>query len=436
MTAHPLPARPGRARRARSLVARALLGGVVLGGAVLAPFGPGALPARGAQCAEPGEAISQVPWPQQRQPPQAIWPVADGAGTTVAVLASGVDAGHPQLAGRVRAGEDYLPGADAAPDADCEGLGTQVAGIVAASYREGVGFTGLAPRATIVPYRVATGPTVGSGGDPNSDPSGGDRSAGSPESLAEALRDAAADRPDVIVVPVVTYTDDPTLRAAVAEAIADDVVVVAATGDRPPTDGPGVPYPAAYDGVVGVGAIGPDGARGGDAGARASTDLVGPGDGLVSTQVGGGLVPVGGSAIAAGYVAGTVALVRGRWPGLKGPDVVRRLLATATPLGDGALVSPAQAVTETVTTGSPEPLIGADDRAPVAPVDEDDTVALVTAAALGGVAVLVVALVIALPRGRKRRWRPGLAPRPEEHPEDDEPTPPRLLFEDWTPGGR
>lgn len=385
-----------------------------------------AVPAAAAPCAEPGTALAQVPWAQQRQPPQAIWPVADGAGTRVAVLATGVDAGHPQLAGRVRDGQDYLAGDTTTADEDCEGLGTQVAGIIAAAPVDGIGFTGLAPEATIVPYRVAATATVETSDD---------ESTGTPGTLAEAIRDAAAARPDVLVVPVVTYVDDPELRTAVAAAVADDVVVVAATGEGTQRDGPKKPYPAAYDGVIGVGAIGPDGATSGDADARAVTDLVGPGDTLVSTQVGGGLTPVAGSAIASGFVAGTVALIRSRWPDLKSADVVRRLLATATPLGEGALVGPTQAVTETLTTASSAPLLEADDRAQ-APASDNGSMALIAAGALAAVALLATALAIAIPRGRRRRWRPGIAPRPAEHPEDDEPSPPRLLFEDWTPGQR
>ncbi|MFG1922437.1 S8 family serine peptidase [Cryptosporangium sp. NPDC048952] len=369
-------------------------------------------------CAEPGTAISQVPWVQVRQPPQALWPVADGAGTRVAVLASGVDADHPQLKGRVLDGRDYLTDDSTAPDADCEGLGTQVAGVIAAASVDGIGFAGLAPKATIVPYRVSATPTLDAD-----------------ESLAEAVTDAADERPDVLVIPVVSYVDDPELRTAVADAIADDVVVVAATGDGRTTDGPKIPYPAAYDGVIGVAPIGPDGERGGDAEARQVTDLVGPGDQLVSTQVGGGLVPVAGSAVASGYVAGTVALIRSRWPELKAPDVVKRLLATATPMGDGvALVGPAQALTATMTNESPSPRIEGEQR--VRPAADTDTTPIVVAGALAATALLVIALAVAVPRGRKRRWRPGLAPRPIEHPEDDEPEPPRLLFEDWTPGPR
>ncbi|GAA3398973.1 S8 family serine peptidase [Cryptosporangium minutisporangium] len=407
---------------------RAAAAAVVLG-ALLFPTSPAAAAPAAEQCAEPGTAITQVPWAQERQAPERIWPVADGSGTRVAVLASGVDAGHPQLTGRVREGENYLPGETSGADTDCEGGGTQVAGVIAAAPVQGVGFSGLAPGAAVVPYRVATSTVVENGESPES---------GTPATLAEAVRDATAARPDVLVVPVVTYVDDAELKAAVASAVAADIVVIAAVGDaRPSGDGPALPYPAAYDGVVGVVGVNQDGALIGDGSAWPAVDLAGPGDGLVSTQIGGGLVEVAGSAIAAGYVAGTAALIRSRWPDAKAADVVRRLLATATPsaatTGNG-IVNPAQAVTATMTTASPAALDAGPGEAPSAQSDDrGSTIALVAAAVLAVAAVLGVTFAVAIPRGRKRRWRPGLAPRPAEYPEDDAPAPPRMLFEDWTP---
>ncbi|SHN75430.1 S8 family serine peptidase [Cryptosporangium aurantiacum] len=411
----------------------AAVAAVVLAG-VLAPCTPAAAAPATEQCVDPGTALAQVPWAQERQSPKTIWPVADGAGTTVAVLSSGVDARHEQLAGRVRAGEDYLPESTSGADTDCRGVGTQVAGVIAADFVPNIGFSGLAPGATIVSYRVALSTLVGTG-------EGVDERAGTPATLAEGIRDATAARPDVLVVPVVTYTDDPGLRAAVAAAIAADIVVVASVGNvSNPEQAAGLPYPAAYDGVVGVIAMNREGTLAGGGVAPAGVDLAAPGDELLSTQAGGGLVEVGGSAIAAGYVAGTAALIRSRWPSAPATEVVRRLLATATPsterAGDG-IVNPVQAVTATLTTASPEARVAEPKREAATGGDDGARrIALLAAAVLAAAALLGVAFAVALPRGRRRRWRPGFAPLPEEHPEDDAPAPPRMLFEDWTAGKR
>ena len=97
-------------------------------------------------------------------------PLATGAGVRVAVIDSGVDAGHPQLRGRVDRGRDLLHGD---PDAreDCVGHGTGVASIIAAEPVDGVGFHGLAPGATVVPVRITEkeqidGRDVGDDGTP------------------------------------------------------------------------------------------------------------------------------------------------------------------------------------------------------------------------------------------------------------------------------
>src|SRR5579859_1850008 len=70
-------------------------------------------------CAGPGTAAG-TSWAQQMLAPQRVWPLSRGAGVTVAVLDSGVDASQPQLYGRVAAGTDMAGGTG---DSDCSGHG-------------------------------------------------------------------------------------------------------------------------------------------------------------------------------------------------------------------------------------------------------------------------------------------------------------------------
>ena len=71
----------------------------------------------------PVRPVAARPWPQQRYDPARLAPLATGVGVTVAVVDSGVDRVHPQLAGRVLAGADLLdPGGDGGRD--CAGHGT------------------------------------------------------------------------------------------------------------------------------------------------------------------------------------------------------------------------------------------------------------------------------------------------------------------------
>lgn len=83
------------------------------------------------------------------------------ADVTVAVVDSGVDMRHPDLAGRLREdGRDFVDG-DNDPS-DENGHGTNVAGIIAATLDNGEGIAGLAPGVNILPVRVMNAKGYGS----------------------------------------------------------------------------------------------------------------------------------------------------------------------------------------------------------------------------------------------------------------------------------
>src|SRR3954447_22064032 len=75
-----------------------------------------------------------------------------GAGATVAIIDSGIQADHPDLAGRIGPGYDAVDG-DGTPQ-DRHGHGTHVAGIVGAASGNGVGVESVAPGAALMPVRV------------------------------------------------------------------------------------------------------------------------------------------------------------------------------------------------------------------------------------------------------------------------------------------
>ncbi|MFF4877009.1 type VII secretion-associated serine protease mycosin [Micromonospora sp. NPDC000668] len=361
----------------------------------------------------PVRPVTALPWPQQRYDPARLAPLATGAGVTVAVVDSGVDRVHPQLAGQVLAGTDLLdPGGDGGRD--CAGHGTGVASIIAAAPQPDVAFHGLAPGARILPVRVSEQQVV------QGRESGRTVSA---SEFARAIRWAVDHDADVLNLSVVLYADDPEVHSAVRYAVDRNVVLVAAAGNLHDNGDPR-PFPAAYDGVLGVGAIGAGGGRATFSQAGPYVDLVAPGSEVLAAAPGQGHHQVEGTSYAAPFVAATAALLRQYRPELTAAQVAERIVATADPApgaghggGYGAgVLNPYRAVTETggARPAGPRAVAAlADDRVDPALVARQARRAtardraLLVGAVIGTTAVAVVLLALVLPRGARRRWRPA-----------------------------
>jgi subtilisin family serine protease len=239
--------------------------------------------------------------------------------------------------------------------------------------------------------------------------------------LAAGIRAAvnSQPKPAVINLSISTMADNPELRAAVEQALGADIVVVAAVGNHHERGDP-TPYPAAYDGVLGVGAIGPDGLRLAESQVGSYVDIVAPGGHIVAAVPGGGHLAFEGTSLAVPFVAATAALIRARYPSLGQADVVRRLLATADPspgsrpsmeYGYGVL-NPTRALTEVLVPRisggtAAAPLSGGSAEAGTAPAPAISTT-LLAASVLVTAAMVILATAAALPLGRRRRWRPGV----------------------------
>ncbi|MGW0432406.1 type VII secretion-associated serine protease mycosin [Micromonospora sp. NPDC003197] len=359
----------------------------------------------------PVEPVTELPWAQQRYLPDRLAPLATGAGVTVAVIDSGVDKRHAQLRGRVLPGTDYL---DQSQDGnlDCAGHGTAVASIIAATEQEGVRFRGLAPQAKILPVRISEQQII------EGRESGRTVTAAQ---FAQAIRWAVNHDATVLNLSVVLYEDNRAVREAIAYAVEKDVVVVAAAGNLHDNGDPR-PYPAAYDGVLGVGAIGADGNRAPFSQVGSYVDVVAPGGGVLAAAPGRGHRKQEGTSYAAPFVSATAALVRQYWPRLTAAQVIERILATADPAPAGehstaygrGVLNPYRAVTDTGAVGNPQPAhaLPAQQVDPVVVAQEErrgtaQRRALWLAGIAGAVAFLVLLLAVVLPRGARRRWRPA-----------------------------
>jgi type VII secretion-associated serine protease mycosin len=338
-------------------------------------------------------APAAAPWAQQELGFASVWKRTRGGGVTVAVVDSGVDA-NPQFGDRVIPGPDLVAGTKPGipPGADCVGHGTAVASIIAAAPVPGVSFTGVAPAARILSVKISGTDTF-----PTSV---------TPQGIMDAVQFGA----DVINLSLATPDDVQGLRNAVEYALRHNVVVVAAAGNdieqgsADGNEGTGPFYPAAYPGVLAVGAIGPGGVLAGFSDRYTPVGVTAPGVNVTSAYP--GTFPAAydavqnGTSFAAAFVSGVVALVRSAHPGLNAAQVVARIEATAhggTGPGTGhGMVDPVRAVTAVLPA---EQASAASSQASAAPSGiSTRTVALAAIAGAFGLVVVVLTAVLVIRR--------------------------------------
>jgi membrane-anchored mycosin MYCP len=353
----------------------------------------------GTYCSLPGTGqYTPRPWTQQLLDFERVWPISRGGGVTVAVVDSGVDANQPYLAGHVLPGIDLVNGGTA--DDDCAGHGTLVAGLIASQPRPGVGFAGVAPDATILPVRQVNQATDN----------------GSTQILADSINAAVNAGAQVINVSIVTSSSTAALAAAVNNALAHNVVVVAAAGnDLQKGDLP--EYPAAYPGVISVGAIGTDGRATNFSSTGTPVSVVAPGSEIVGPGAGGTGLVVGqqGTSYAAPFVAGVAALIHAYRPQLTPAQVLHRIEATADhPAGalpDAALgygvVDPYAAVTAVLPeeNGAKVAVQPVAKAVPSNPPPVNDATTMAALGLAGAAAAIVVVLPLVALTVRRIRTR-------------------------------
>ncbi len=163
----------------------------------------------------------------------AAWDVTTGsASVIVAVVDTGVSLSHPEFAGRILPGWDFV-NSDSDPSDD-QGHGTHVAGIIAAAMSNGLGTTGLAPNVSILPVKVLSAAKSGTWAN-----------------VALGIRYAADHGARVINLSLGGTTPSTALLDAIRYALNKGALVVAAAGNQSSS----APfYPAYYEEVVAVSA--------------------------------------------------------------------------------------------------------------------------------------------------------------------------------------
>jgi subtilisin family serine protease len=301
---------------------------IVIAGAVIALAGSFAV---AAAALTPTDPLGTHPAYEALNLP-AAWDVTAGSPeVVVAIVDSGVEAAHPDLAGSVRPGYDFVERDDVAAPVD--GHGTGVAAAAAARAENGIGGVGACFRCTVLPLQV-----VGPDGIALN------------VHIAEAIDYAVDHRAAVVNVSLVGPNSPPELERAITRARAAGILVVAAAGN----EGRDIPrFPAATRGAISVAASTYDGRRAGFSNYGTWVKFAAPECAPIAVLGGGSGVGCGTS-MAAPLVAGIIALMRTQAP-YATSDEIESSLARASRFVSDTRYGVPDAAAALHDVGSPQP---------------------------------------------------------------------------------
>ena len=244
-----------------------------------------------------------------------VWATTTGIGVIVAVVDSG-SGPHPDLSENLLPGRSFfgLVESQDGSDIDASGHGTHVAGIIASAANNGIGGSGVAPNAQLLPIKVLDQAGQGDARD-----------------VAAGVRYAADNGAKVINLSLGGATESSSLTQAITYANDKGALVVAAAGNGGANDKP--KWPASLDLTLAVTAV--DQSNGATSFDQRGEyiDIAAPGTGIVST-VKGDYGASSGTSMAAGFVAGAAALLFAAEPRVTNTQVRDILLRTATDIGE------------------------------------------------------------------------------------------------------
>jgi hypothetical protein len=255
---------------------------------------------------------------------------------TVAVLSDGVVSSHPDLSGAVTA----APAISGAPVAGAQYYGEQgtpIASLIAGRGHDtngASGIIGVAPQAQILSVPVTVPADDFQLGQPAV-------AAAIPAAIAAGIKYAVNHGANVIDLPAdpgqpnangvggsaAAAGGSAAEQAAVSFALAHNVVLVAPAGDDALTTS-AINYPAAYPGVISVGAFDSNLDKAPWTSHRSYVTLTAAGAGVLAATNSGGYQPMNSTTAASAMVAGVVALIKSRYPGLSAADIRKALITT------------------------------------------------------------------------------------------------------------
>ena len=235
----------------------------------------------------------------------------------IAVLDTGVALTHIEFVGRLVSGKDLVNGDD--DPNDDHGHGTHIAGIIVANIDNEAGLAGVCPACMLMPIKVLD-----------------ENNLGAWSTIARGITFAVDNGANVINLSLGSTQPSQTVKHALQYAHDHGVLIVAAAGNQGSSD---LFYPAAYPNVLAVAATNQRDERWALSNYGDYIDIAAPGDNIYSTAAvdtnpPNGYSSMGGTSMAAPFVAGLAGLILSQEPSRTVPAVIEIIQNSAIDLGE------------------------------------------------------------------------------------------------------
>ncbi|UGY93909.1 S8 family serine peptidase [Streptomyces gobiensis] len=357
-------------------------------------------------------------WPLAAFAAEDIWEMSTGKDITVAVIDTGFRASHQDITNNMLPGKEFGDGEKNGvtrldPGQGIRDHGTAMASLIAGHGHgpgNSKGIKGLAPEAKILPLSFEMHDSYGY------------------RQQAKAIR-YAVDRGAKVINMSYVLGDDLEVHKAINYAVQQDVVLIAGVGNDGSSE---ENYPAAYPGVIGVGAVDEDGKVWEDSNHNSNVDLLAPGVDIVHAGGKGDdhYQKASGTSDATAYASAAAALIRAKYPELTAGQVANRLVKSAglpDDMKDAKLpdeyygygfIKPWSALKLDISVGpeqGPLPMPKSlDDGLPKPSTGDGPTpsilergITLIAPFVLGAVVILVIVVLVIVMRSRRRRQADG-----------------------------
>ncbi len=242
----------------------------------------------------------------------AAWDITMGSSEIIiAILDTGITTVNTDMNGNVIGGYNFI--SDTPDFRDDNGHGTMVASVAAGIIDNGYGISGIAGKSKLLAVKV-----MNSSGS------------GTYSTMIEGIEYAVANGASVINMSIGGRTVSSALKLAVDQAVANGVTIVAAAGNEGSTS---LSYPAAYDNVIGVGAVDFYNNKTSYSNTGSGLTVMAGGTARVATAT-SYIGTASGTSFASPYVAGMVALMYSTNPSISSTDVFKAIQENSIDLGD------------------------------------------------------------------------------------------------------